>query len=228
MFSDKRRVSLAATAVLAASTLAGCAVPGQGDPGVAAEGAGVTVTLEEVQSYSEGLLDIGILDNADWALTLALFHDAAIDEAADLGMAWSDDEIAADIEAWAEVIGYPDADTSPEAIEVTHTAKAIGFLATSEEGSAFLSDMANELEADSVSSPRFGDFTAAAFFDSLSQAASSASDNVGTIGETVYVVFVAITGYADAASAPDWFGSPEPVAPGGTDATPEPSTDATE
>ncbi|WNM25046.1 hypothetical protein RN607_02815 [Demequina capsici] len=223
MFSVKRRVLTAASVILAASTLAGCAVPGQGDPGVAAEGAGVTVTLAQVQEYGSGLTDLGIVDQSDWALTLALVHDAVIKEAADLGDAWSDDQISTDIDSWLTTIGYADGTASPAAIDVVRTAKALDQLATSQEGATFLSDLATRLETESISSPRFGDFTATTFFSSLTNAANTASSNASSVGDSVFIVFVAVTGFADAGATPSWFGESDAAA---ATASPEPSASA--
>ncbi|WP_084125643.1 hypothetical protein [Demequina sp. NBRC 110054] len=211
MVSLKRRFVPGLVAAAAALTLAGCALPGQGSPGVAAETPEVTVTLDEVQEYCDGLLDVGISCQSDWALTLALVHDSAIEKSSELDGAWSDDEITADIDEWLETIGYTDGSATPEAIDVIRTAKAVSNLATTEEGATFLSDTAVSLEEDVVSSSRFGDFTADTFIASIAAAADTATNNASSIGDTVYVVFAAITGFADAGTDPEWLGDSEDV-----------------
>lgn len=217
MVSVKRRL-IAAVAVAASLALTACA-PGNG---VVAQGAGVSVTTADVSHFSDGLDGVAVVPDQGWALTLAVIEDAVVAEASDAGYAWSDDELAQDIEGWFSAIGYEPAVPDEATFDAVRTAKSLGYLASTEDGSAFVADLAAELESELDTSPRYGDFSAQRFLDSVTTAAQTAEENVSSIGSSVYVVFVAVSGY-DLATAPAWFGAPNagstPTGDAGSDAS---------
>ncbi|WP_084075098.1 hypothetical protein [Demequina sp. NBRC 110052] len=202
MVSVKRRL-IAAVAVAASLALSACA-PGNG---VVAQGAGVSVTTADVSHFSDGLDGLAVVADQGWALTLAVIEDAVVTEASDAGYAWSDDELAEDVAGWFSAIGYEPAVPDEAVFDAIRTAKSLGYLASTEDGSAFIAELAAELETDLDTSPRYGDFSAQLFLDSVTSAAQTAEENVNSIGSSVYVVFVAVSGY-DLTTAPAWFGAP--------------------
>src|SRR5450759_1225085 len=96
-----RRRVVGAIAVFATLALSACAVPGQGDPGVAATYGDRVVTNQQVLDMNQAYTDLGTSSAAVGApLTLLLVGPDLVAEATRLGMNLSDEKVQTAAESW--------------------------------------------------------------------------------------------------------------------------------
>ena len=146
-------------AVLATLVLAACAVPGQGDPGVAATYGDRVVTNQQVLDYDQAFADLGTpATGPGVALTLLLLGPEVIAAAEDRGFTVTDDEAMIAAKAWMR---YADRDGTPtsDALDVVRAELALIELLTTDAGFAALEEITRGIEDDAVISPRHGAFT---------------------------------------------------------------------
>lgn len=197
-----RRRIVGAAAVLAALALSACAVPGQGDPGVAATYGDRVVTNEQVVAMSKGYADLGTAPSgAGEALTMLLIGPDLVAEAERLGMTASDTKLQRAAEKW---IAYNEqgGTVTPEALELVRDLLAVFYLLTSTEGIAVLEQAALDAEEGVVASPRYGPFTRAQYSITVNQGITDVVAAGDTLGALAFTPFQQVNGFAGA--VPTW------------------------
>ena len=197
-----RRRVVGAVAVLAALGLSACAVPGQGDPGVAATYGDRVVTNEQVVAMSKGYADLGTAPSgAGEALTMLLIGPDLVAEAERLGMSATDAKVQKAAEQWIAYNQQGGAVT-PEARELVHDLLAVFYLLTSTEGIAVLEKAGRDAEAGVVASPRYGEFTLAQYSATVNSGITDVVAAGDTLGTLAFTPFQQVSGFAGA--VPTW------------------------
>jgi hypothetical protein len=196
-----RRIS-GAVAALATLALSACAVPGQGDPGVAATYGDRVITNQQVLNYGQAFVDLGTPATSPGVpLTLLLLGPEVIAAAEEEGFTVTDVEAKIAARAWMH---YADRDgvPTPDALEVVRAELALIELLTTEEGFAALEEITRGVENEAVVSPRNGAFTKQQFeatiIDALNQAVS---EKLGT-DRVIFVAFYQVDGTTG--GVPSW------------------------
>ncbi len=194
-----RRAHIVLAAVVASVlVLAGCAVPGQaGAPGVAATYRGVTYDIADVTAYESALGELHITATSSKALTLRVLGGPIVELAKQHGFQYTPEQAASDASLWA-TLGDPTqpVETSAEAKDIATTARAIEYLlSTSTESVTALVDLAKSAEAEIVTSPRFGSFSAQAFGNTLAAAAQTYTDQSVDLGPIRFALFGQVNGF---------------------------------
>ena len=150
----RRRISVA-VAALATLALAACAVPGQGDPGVAATFGDRVITNQQVLDYGQAFVDLGTPATSPGVpLTLLLLGPEVISAAEEQGDTVTDVEVKIAARTWMH---YTDRDGTPtaDALEVVRTELALIQLLTTDEGFAALEEITRGVENDAVIGPQW-------------------------------------------------------------------------
>lgn len=197
----RRRIA-GAVAVLTTLALSACAVPGQGDPGVAATYGDRVVTNQQVFDMSQAYLDIGTASSGvGEPLTMLLLGPDLIAQAEKLGMVVSDDMLKSKTQEW---IGYSQngGTLTPATVELVHGLLAIYYLLTSTDGVAVLEKAGTDAEAGVVASPRYGAFTRAQYALTVNGGINDVVAGKATLGDLLFVPFKQVSGFAGA--SPTW------------------------
>jgi hypothetical protein len=183
-----------AAAALATLALAACAVPGQGDPGVAATYGDRVVTNQDVLDYEQAFVDLGTPTTSPGvALTLLLLGPEVIAAAEERGFTVSDDEGMIAAKAWmryADREGKP----TPGALEVVRTELALIDLLTTESKYAALKEISLGIEDDAVISPRHGPYTQDQLEATIIDALNVAVDEQLGTEDLLFVAFYQVDG----------------------------------
>jgi hypothetical protein len=196
-----RRI-VGAVALLATLALSACAVPGQGDPGVAATYGDRVVTNQQVLDMGQTYADLGTASNAvGEPLTMLLLGPDLIAEAEKLGMVVSDDELATKAQAWIDS-NQKGGTVTPETLELVHDLSAVIYLLMSTDGIGVLEQAGIDAEAGIVASPRYGSFTRAQYAKTINAALNEiAASEVGP-DEPLFASFRQVSGFAGV--VPTW------------------------
>jgi hypothetical protein len=196
-----RRISGAVVA-LATLTLAACAVPGQGNPGVAATYGDRVVTNQQVLDMSQAYADLGTAPSGvGEPLTMLLLGPDLIAEAEELGLVVSDATLQNAAENW---IAHNErgGTVTPEALTLVHDLLAVFFLLTTYEGIAVLEQAGIDAEAGVVASPRYGAFTNAAYYATLLKGYNEVAADPGALGVLLFVPLGQVSGFTG--EVPSW------------------------
>ena len=197
-----RRRIVGAVAVLAVLALSACAVPGQGDPGVAATYGDRVVTNEQVVAMSKAYADVGTAPSgAGEALTMLLLGPDLVAEAERLGMNASDAKLQKAAEKWI-ANNQQGGTVTPEALELVRDLLAVYYLLTSTDGIAVLEQAGRDAEAGVVASPRYGEFTVAQYSATVNGGINDVVAGKSSLGELVFTAFRQVNGFASA--VPTW------------------------
>lgn len=197
-----RRRIVGAVAVLAVLALSACAVPGQGDPGVAATYGDRVVTNEQVVAMSKAYADLGTAPSgAGQALTMLLIGPDLVAEAERLGMNASDAKLQKAAEKWI-AYNQQGGTVTPEGLEFVRDLFAVFYLMTSTEGIAVLEKAGLDAEAGVVASPRYGEFTRAQYSTTVNGGITDIVAAGDTLGDLKFTPFQQVSGFAGA--VPTW------------------------
>jgi len=189
-----RRIA-AAAAALAILALSACAVPGQGDPGVAGTYGDRVVTNQQVIDTSRAFLDLGTsVDGNGAPLTLLLIGPDLISDAEKLGFRVTEDELQSRADQWVAYAQHG-GEVTPAGLEVVHELMALLFLLTSDEGAAALEQVADDAEAGIVASPRYGTFTRSRFDQAVVAGINEAGDTPSTPSAIFFIAFRQVNGF---------------------------------
>jgi hypothetical protein len=191
-----RRISGAVIA-LATLALAACAVPGQGNPGVAATYGDTVVTNQEVLDYDQAFVDLGTpAISTGVSVTLLLLGPTVISVAEEQGFTVTDDEAMIAAKAWMRHAGR-DGTPTPDALEVVRAELALIQLLTTETGFAALEEITQGIEDDAVISPRHGTFTKERLDATLTDALEQViRESLGS-KRLIFVAFFRVDGLAN-------------------------------
>ena len=197
-----RRRIVGAVAVLAALALSACAVPGQGDPGVAATYGDKVITNEQVVAMSKGYADLGAAPSgAGEALTMLLIGPDLVAKAEKLGMNASESKVQTAAEKWI-AYNQQGGTVTPEGLELVRDLLAVFYLLTSKEGIAVLEQAALDAEEGVVASPRYGEFTVAQYSITVNEGITDVVAAGDTLGALAFTPFQQVSGFAGA--VPTW------------------------
>jgi hypothetical protein len=197
-----RRRIVGAVAILATLALSACAVPGQGDPGVAATYGDRVVTNQQVLDMNQAYVDLGTASSgAGEPLTMLLLGPDLISEANNLGMVMSDEKLTTAAREW---IAYNQhgGTVTPESLELVHDLYALFYLLTSTNGNAVLEQVGSDAQAGVVASPRYGAFTSAQYIQSINAGINDVVAGKATLGDLLFVPLKQVSGFAG--PSPTW------------------------
>ena len=201
----KRTRAAVAAAVLSILTLAGCAVPGLGEPGVAVEYGDRVVTYGDLEMVASALDGLGSIDNPGEAATLALLGPSAVEIAAAYGFEYDDDSMRSQALLWQSA---EQRQTQTEPTEdmklVVFWVLALTFCHFSEEASEELFAVIEDVEATAVTSPRVGEFTAQNYLTALSQVGTEYNNRGAEFGPAAFIFFANLNGFYSALPPTDW------------------------
>ncbi len=198
----RRRVARALT-VLATLALAACAVPGQGDPAVAATLGDRVVTNAQVQEYTDAFFELGdAVTSPGVPLTFLLLGPDLISRAEDLGFVLEDSQVANIAQAWM-TFDNKEGTATPVALDLVRQSLALYFLLTSDAGFAAVQDLAKAAEQSVVVNPRYGAFSAVQFNTTIGTAGQSAIQKQGSSDQVLFFVeFYQVDAFQG--GVPDW------------------------
>jgi hypothetical protein len=197
-----RRRIVGAAAVLATLAISACAVPGQGDPGVAATYGDRVVTNQQVLDMSQGYADLGTASSGAGApLTMLLIGPDLIAGAEKLGMVVSDDKLNSVAEEWI-AFNRRGGTVTPAALELVRDLLAVLYLSRSADGIAVLEQAGIDAEAGVVASPRYGSFTRTQYVTTVNGGFSDVDKGKEAMGDLLFVPLKEISGFAGA--SPTW------------------------
>lgn len=193
-----RRRALAGALAGSALLLAGCAVPGQpAAPGAAAELAGTTLTNERVSTlYDVWLEDIGAPANRRQVITVELMRQALLEETDQIDFAYARSVSRQQAEALLEINGVTD-EPSEDLIDAVEGSLLIAAFSVLTEDMSVIQSVAEQVEAEAVTSPRTGTFSAAAFMQSLTVTAEKATAAAQQGQPSWYLEFNDVTGLVE-------------------------------
>lgn len=195
-----------AAVVLSALALAGCAVPGEGRPGVAATYGDRVVTAADVDRIYGALDDLYSRPHPGEDLTLLLIGPGALEIAKDNGYVPTDATLREDALLWMAAQQGDAVEPSPAVIEVVGYVRAIAFDMHDADGLIALVELAQDVEANTIASPRYGVFT----FDNFSTSINDISTYLTTastgLGPAVFLAYKDVDGFA-AQTLPEWISS---------------------
>ena len=193
------RQLLAATTAAAALALSGCAVPGQdGSPGLAAEWGADQVTTARLDSVYQAWVDdteARDVANRRQVLTVELMRPRLLAAMADAGVPLPPQTQFDLAEQWLRFQGLG-TEPSQEMVDQVGAIYAITYFAYTEPDFATLTALAEDAEANSVVSPRSGDFSAEVFLESVAVARRSADNQ--DLQQFSYTEFQHVNGLVDA------------------------------
>ncbi len=200
--SSLRSVTLMATALL---VMGGCAVPGKGEPGVAAEYRDRVITEDDVTAIRTGFDDLHTWVDAGEDLTLLLIGPEVVATAEQHELGMTDDEVRSAANLWVSFVEGPWAEPSPGAKEIVRVVMSIFLLMEepSGEGLEALFKLARDVEAHTVASPKYGEFTLTSFAESISAIIQYTEENQTGLGPAEFIVFKEVNGFS-AMDGPDW------------------------
>jgi hypothetical protein len=197
-----RRRVVGAIAVLATLALSACAVPGQGEPGVAATYGDRVVTNQQVLDMNQAFLDVGTASSGiGQPLTMLLIGPDLVTGAEKLGMVLSDAKVTTAAQEW---IAYNKngGTVTPEALQLVRDLYAVYYLLTSTDGVAVLLKAGTDAEAGVVASPRYGAFTIAQYEQTVNGGINDVVAGKTSLGDLVFTPFKQVSGFAGA--TPPW------------------------
>lgn len=198
-----RRAIRAVLLLLVAASATACAVPGQGQPGIAATYGDVVITNQEVIDARAALAALGTYTGRPGEpLTLLLLGDEFIAAAADRGFEPTPATIAQGALLW-KAANLTDL-TAPSDLEmrIVEIVQSVTFLAYVDGGLAEIDRIGAEAARGIVASPRYGPFTEEALHASLVNALTDATDRSEELQGAFFLVFKQVSGFADA--PPSW------------------------
>ena len=197
-----RRRVIGALAVLATLATSACAVPGQGDPGVAATYAGRVVSEQQVLDMSQAYADLGTTSGGVGApLTMLVLGPDLIAAAEKLGMAISDDKLKSKAQEWIDY-NRNGGKVTPAGVELVHDLLAVYYLMSSTDGIAILEKAGLDAETGVVASPRYGVFTQVQYTKTVNAGINDIVAGKTSLGDLVFTPFRQISGFAGA--SPTW------------------------
>ncbi len=175
-FTARRRTFAALLAALAIA-LTGCTVPGQaGAPGVAAKLDGITVTNERVNELSDAWRHDAVEPTGRKnVITLELLREPLLAQMVELELPYHRTQSQQQAETALRMQGVNEA-PSEALVDAVEGAFLIAVFAATPELQGNLQDVAHDVEANAVLSPRSGKFSAQAFLDSLQPAFETANN----------------------------------------------------
>jgi len=190
--------------VLAASSLllAGCAVPGEGTPGVAAVVDGETLTSAELDAIAAAWQedsDGAIVPDRQALATAALFGPDLVEVVAEQDVVITE-SIATDYAgAWLEFVGVENPDPSETVVESVTNILALYVVANTDPGGDVLRTLVDGVDEDAEFSPRLGELSADAFVESAQSAIGTAE--VMSLGNYAFTPFIAVSAFTDAGAS---------------------------
>lgn len=183
----------------------GCAVPGKGDPGVAATYRDRVITEDDIASIHSGFEDLSTEVDVGEDLTLLLIGPAVIEAAERRGFSLTDDEATTAANLWVSFLQGTWVEPTTEVKEIVREVKAIAFLMDIPSGTGLeaLEDVVKEVEANTVANPRYGDFTLVNFLGSLDSIYQYIDQNQADLGSSAFIMFKDVNGFS-VAYDPDW------------------------
>lgn len=191
-----KRLAVARVAALALSAvlvLSACAVTGQpARPGTAALYDGATITTEQVAAWGTAQNEMGYSYDPGAVLTLLLLRPTMEAEATKEGIAFGDDQIAAEAQLWMASSRADVVDPTPAMMDVVRTVRIFHALALTQDGAASLQAAMSSIEADAVVNPVYGDFSYAGMISSVN---ALAQQDATAYGDVSYLVLKDVTGF---------------------------------
>ncbi|MEX0913844.1 MAG: hypothetical protein WDZ57_02715 [Demequina sp.] len=204
MTQPRLRHLFAATVSALALTLVGCAVPGQeAAPGVAAQYDGRTVTNAHVDEVYEAWVTdsqgIVVPIQRRSIITIELLGPTLIAESEAQGFLISDSAATDLAREWISLMGGQ-GEPSPQTVESVRAIFALGVLSVlgTEDGNATLTQIAEDVEANAVFSPRSGEFSVDLFLQSVTDATDWAISQ--QLGSYFYTAYLDVNGLVEPAS----------------------------
>jgi hypothetical protein len=202
-FSPLRTLALVAAALLA---LGGCAVPGMGEPGVAAVYRDRIVTDGDITSIRHAMDDLYSGPNSGEDLTLLLIGPEVIAIADQLDLSLTDDQLLEQAGIWityATEGQVTDLGVTPGALEVVRIVEDVNLLMHDPDGLIALTGLVQDIEDNSTISPRYGDFTLENFSNSVATISKYITENETGLSFAQFVVWKDINGFV-MTNQPDW------------------------
>jgi uncharacterized protein YceK len=204
-----KRISAALLLVL---VLSGCAVTGQpARPGTAAVYDGNTITSDEVAQWSTALTDLGFPNAPGEAVTLLLLQPIVEQAAANDGKVVTDEAVTQDAIFWALAAGNTITEVTDGQLAVVRMVRALATQAVPAGGDSLtftqpVLDALAGMEARAEVSPEYGDFSQAAFADTVALAVLDIGTYSSAPGEISYVVLRSVNGFTPDAQR-EWMGT---------------------
>lgn len=198
-----RSLPLIAVALLA---LAGCAVPGKGEPGVVAVYHDREITDADITAIRLGMNELCSGPNSGEDLTLLLLGPEVVALAEDLGYGMTDEQLATQAEIWVSYENDPlclNTELTTGALEVVRVVQYVAILMHEVDGTLALIELVTDIDENATVSPRYGDFTLESFIDTIRVIEQDISDNTLVYGPAQFVAWKEINGFS-VTDQPDW------------------------
>jgi hypothetical protein len=183
--------------------LTGCAVPGEGAPGVAAVYRDRVITTADVNDLYTALDALYSRPHPGEDLTLLLIGPEAVTIAESLGVNLSDAVARRDALLWMSSQQGDLVEPTPAVLEVAREVWAISYLINDPDGLGALILLIQDVAANTVTSPRYGTFTLEGFSTSIGEISDFLATNGSGLGPAQWVAYRNVDGFT-AEAVPDW------------------------
>ncbi len=198
--SRLRPVALVGALVL---VLTGCAVPGEGTPGVAATYRDRVITDADVNGIYTALDVLYSRPHPGEDLTLLLIGPGVVNIARTLGEDLTDQQARQDALLWMSSQQGAQVEPTPAVLEVVREVRAIAVIIHDPDGLIDLLNLVTDVQDNTVASPRYGTFT----LDNFSSSIQDVSDFIATegpgLGPAEFIAYRNVDGFT-AEARPDW------------------------
>jgi hypothetical protein len=186
--------------------LAGCATPGQGDPGVAAVFRGHTITNADVYALDQAFANLSSAPTPGADLTLLLIGPESVSIAESLGTTFTEEELTTSAVLWMAYVNVPWTRPTAESLEVIRMLKAIDFIFHNTEGLTKLVDYITSVVEEAHVNPRYGVFTVDNFAASIGSIADFIAQQGPNLTGVEFLAFQGVNGFAPDVT-PEWISS---------------------
>lgn len=196
------RLRLTALALAATISLTACGAPGHGDPGVAAVYRDKVITQDDVFAVSDALDGLYQSPHPGEALTLILIGPGAVAIAEEAGFVLSDQDLISNAAAWQ--LASKGLSTTPTRtqIELIRVTQSLEYINSEAELIPKLIALAQDIEANTVASPRTGQFLFVNFGATMGEAATLELELEGQLVPG-FIAYKDVDGFT-AEERPDW------------------------
>jgi hypothetical protein len=199
-----------AVAVVTLIVLGGCAVPGKGEPGVAAEYRGNVITDQNITELRDVMGDeLYSAPQAGEDLTLLLVGPDAVTFVEQLGYDLSDDYVAGRAQQW---ISYSskgqinDAVVTPACLAVVRVVDALNIMMHDADGLLALRSLVSDIEQNATFSPRYGDFSMENFSASIQAISDYIDQHETELSFAQFTLWQRVNGF-NLSARPEWVSS---------------------
>jgi hypothetical protein len=184
--------------------LSGCSVSGDGAPGVAAIYRDRVVTNDDVNQIYSALDTLYSRPHPGEDLTLLLIGPEAVSIAQSLGVDLSDPIARQDALLWMSAQQGAQVEPDATVLEVTREVRAIAYIINDPDGLVALLRLVQDVEENTIASPRYGTFSLENFSDSIGEISDYLANDGPALGPAQFIAYRNVDGFT-AEAPPEWF-----------------------